>query len=86
MAGRMTRTRYTVIGYLVSKLVIPVVRRRMRRKASGAVHGALEVPRRHPAQAGIMAGAALGAVGWLLMRNRPQDPDVIEAEGWERRR
>jgi hypothetical protein len=68
------KARYTAIGYVVSKFVIPVLRRRAatsaRRRARGTVHGAAGAARAHPARTSIALGAAAGALGWLLMRER----------------
>jgi hypothetical protein len=67
------KARYTVIGYVVSKLVIPMAKRQARRKARGALNGTASAARAHPARTSIALGVAAGAVGWLLTRVRDRD-------------
>jgi ElaB/YqjD/DUF883 family membrane-anchored ribosome-binding protein len=66
------KTRYAVIGYAVSKFVIPVAKRQAKaqakRKAKGAVTSTTNAAKAHPARTSIAVGAAAGAIGWLLTR------------------
>lgn len=69
--------RYAAIGYVVSKVVVPVAKRQAKksakRKARGAVTGTTNAAKAHPARASIAVGAAAGAIGWLLTRGRRDD-------------
>lgn len=66
--------RYAAIGYVVSKFVFPLAKRRAkqaaRRKARGAVTGTANAARNHPARTSVAVGAAVGAIGWLVTRGR----------------
>lgn len=66
--------RYAALGYVVSKFVVPLAKRRAKRsakrKAKGAVTGTANAAREHPAKASVAVGAAVGAVGWLATRGR----------------
>jgi hypothetical protein len=68
------KSRYAVIGYVVSKFVFPVAKRQAKRtakrKAKGAVTGTANVARAHPARTSVAIGASVGALGWLLTRER----------------
>lgn len=78
------RAKYTAIGYVVSKFVIPVAKRQAKasakKKAKGAANGAVSSARSHPARTSIAIGAAIGAVGWLVTRARGGN-DVEELPG-----
>lgn len=67
------RARYTAIGFVVSKLVLPIVRRQVKtvakRQAAAAGTGAARTARSHPAKASLLVGTAIGALGWLLSRS-----------------
>lgn len=75
--------KYAAIGYVVSKFVMPVAKRRAkkaaRRKAKGAVTGTANAARQHPGRTSVAVGAALGAVAWLVTKGRREehvdDPD-----------
>ena len=71
------KTYYAMVGYVVSKFVLPIARRQAktaaRRKARGAASGAANAARSHPARTSIALGAAAGAVGWLLTRRAGDD-------------
>lgn len=66
--------RYAAIGYVVSKFVLPVAKRRARKsakkKAKGAVTGTANAAREHPARTSVAVGAAVGALGWLVTKGR----------------
>lgn len=65
---------YAAIGFVVSKVVIPLAKRQAKRaakdKSRAAAAGTVHAARRHPARTSIAAGALAGAVGWLLTRNQ----------------
>lgn len=67
-------SRYAAIGYVVSKFVFPIAKRRAKqqakRKAKGAVTGTANAAREHPARTSVAVGAAVGAIGWLVTRGR----------------
>lgn len=69
--------KYAAIGYVVSKFVLPIAKRRAkkaaRRKAKGAVTGTANAARQHPARTSVAVGATLGAVAWLVTRGRRED-------------
>ena len=69
------KTRYAMIGYVVSKFVIPVAKRQAKasakRKAKGTASSAANVAKAHPARTSIAVGAAAGAIGWLVTRRGP---------------
>ncbi len=68
------KTKYAAIGYVVSKFVFPMARRQAKKtaktKAKGAVTGTANVAKQHPARTSIAVGSAIGALGWLVTRNR----------------
>jgi ElaB/YqjD/DUF883 family membrane-anchored ribosome-binding protein len=70
---RNTR-KYAAIGYVVSKFVFPVAKRRAKksakRKAKHAVTGTANAARQHPARTSVAVGAAVGAIGWLVTKGR----------------
>lgn len=74
---RKSTAKYTAIGYVVSKLVIPVARKQAKKaakaKARGAVTGTKGALGRHPARTSVAVGAAIGAVGWLVSRRASHD-------------
>lgn len=74
------RGKYVAIGYVTSKFVLPIARRRAKqsakRKAKGAVTGTANAARHHPGRTSVAVGTAVGAVGWLLTRGRRGDGDV----------
>jgi hypothetical protein len=78
------RARYTAIGFVVSKFVLPLVRRQAKtaakRKAKGAASGASAAARSHPARTSIALGAAVGALGWLVTRQRSRQGDHADID------
>jgi hypothetical protein len=66
--GRSSRARYTAIGYVVSKFVLPVARKQAKKAARNKVRGMGSSVGRHPAKVSLVVGSAVGAVGWLLTR------------------
>ena len=66
--------KYAAIGYVVSKFVLPVAKRRAKktakRKAKGAVTGTAQAARQHPARTSVAVGATVGAIGWLVTRGK----------------
>jgi hypothetical protein len=68
------KSRYAAIGYVVSKFVFPMAKRRAKkqakRKAKGAVTGTANAARNHPARTSVAVGATIGAIGWLATRGR----------------
>lgn len=68
------RTQYTALGFAVSKLVLPIIRKQAKKKARSAVVNAADGGRRavhaHPARTAVAVGAVVGAVGWMLSRTR----------------
>jgi hypothetical protein len=78
---RNTR-KYAAIGYVVSKFVFPVAKRRAKKaakkKAKGAVTGTANAARTHPARTSVAVGATIGAIGWLVTNRRRGSDDVEE--------
>ncbi len=74
------KTRYAMIGYVVSKFVFPIARRQAKaqakRRAKGAATGTVNAAKAHPARTSIALGAAAGAIGWLATRRRAAGDDV----------
>lgn len=66
--------RYAAIGYVVSKVVLPVAKRQAKksakRKARGAVSGTGDAIKRNPGKTSVALGTVIGAVGWVLTRDR----------------
>lgn len=77
--------KYAAIGYVVSKVVLPVAKRQAKksakRKAKGAVSGTARAAKSHPARTSVAVGAAVGAVGWLLTRGRRSRHDQSGQRG-----
>jgi len=71
------RAKYTAIGFVVSKFVLPIAKRQAKsaakRKARGAVSGTAGAAKRHPARTSVAVGALVGAAGWVLTRGRVSD-------------
>lgn len=66
--------RYAAIGYVVSKVALPIVKRRAKAKvksapASAAKAGARAV-KSSPGKASIAIGTAVGAAGFLIAKGR----------------
>lgn len=78
---RNTR-KYAAIGYVVSKFVFPVAKRRAKKaakkKAKGAVTGTAHAARMHPARTSVAVGATIGAIGWLVTKGRRSDSGDVE--------
>lgn len=72
-----SRRKYAAIGFVVSKFVVPVVKRQARKRAKSAVKGTatstVGAVKRHPGRTSIAVGSAIGAAGWLLTRGRRGD-------------
>jgi hypothetical protein len=66
------RAQYTAIGYVVSKVVIPLAKRQAKQQARTKVRGVAAGTRNaavsHPGRTSLAIGAAIGAIGWLLTR------------------
>jgi hypothetical protein len=73
----VSRSRYAAIGYVVTKVGVPMMRRAAKKRAKAAAKSAAVAParaaRRHPAKAGAALGALLGAGAWLFMRRHDED-------------
>jgi hypothetical protein len=70
----MSKKKYAATGYVVSKIVLPIVRRRMKKKARASVvntgkRGA-EAARNNPARTSIAVGSIIGAGAFLLRRKK----------------
>jgi hypothetical protein len=78
----MQSRKYALLGYVVAKFIIPMLReqakRAAKRKAKHAVTGTADAARRHPARTSVAVGAAMGAAGWLLSRPRGGHEDADE--------
>jgi hypothetical protein len=68
----MGRAKYTAIGFVVSKAVLPYARRAVKRKAKAAAvnSGKRSVGSvaHNPGKSSLAVGAAAGAVVWLVKR------------------
>ncbi len=73
------KAKYTAIGYVVSKVVIPLAKQQAKKQAKTKVRGAAANTKHavvsHPAKTSIAVGALIGAAGWLLTRDRSTDQD-----------
>ena len=72
--------RYAAIGYVTSKVVIPIAKRQAKRsakkKAKGAVTGTGNAIRRNPGKTSVLLGTIVGAAGWLLTKgSSAHEPD-----------
>jgi hypothetical protein len=74
---RTSRARYTAIGYVVSKFVLPMARKQAKKAARNKVRGMGGALGRHPARVSLAVGSAIGALGWLLS-HRDADTDSGE--------
>lgn len=72
--------KYAAIGFVASKVVLPIVRRQIRKKArstaTGAASAGANAVMKHPARASVAVGSAVGAVGYLVMRRGRQASDA----------
>ena len=68
MSNRATRSKYMIIGYIVSKFVVPVAKKQARKAAREKARGASRAVTGNPARTSIALGAAAGATAWLLSR------------------
>lgn len=62
--------RYAAIGYMVTKVGVPLAKRQAKKAARRKVAGAAGAIGRRPAKLGLAVGVAVGAVSWLVSRTR----------------
>ncbi len=72
------RGKYAAIGFVVSKLAVPLAKRQVKRAARAKVKGAAGAARRSPAKLSVAIGAAAGAAGWLLSKRRATDSEPAD--------
>ena len=68
--------KYAAIGYVVSKVVLPLARKQAKKAAKAKAKGAAASVGRNPAKTSIIVGTAVGAIGWLLVRGRQHDDEA----------
>lgn len=78
--SRFSSPRYTTIGYVVSKVGMPLAKRAVKRKARSAVRGSAKrsagAAIHNPARTSIAIGSAIGAIAWLARRRRYGNYDL----------
>ncbi|MCW2923674.1 MAG: hypothetical protein JWM98_1078, partial [Thermoleophilia bacterium] len=72
--------KYAAIGYVVSKVVVPVAKKQAKKAAKNKAKAVVTAPagavRRSPAKASVLIGTAVGALGWIVTRRRGRGPDA----------
>ena len=88
--SRFGTGRYAAIGFVVSKLVLPVVRKRLKRKARGTAANTTRASARavkgNPGKTSLAVGSLVGAAGYLLKRRRSTSDDAADATPGKRAR
>ncbi|MCW2973524.1 MAG: hypothetical protein JWN72_1797 [Thermoleophilia bacterium] len=62
--------KYAAIGYVVSKVVLPLARKQAKKAAKAKAKGAATSLTHSPARMSVLAGTVIGAGAWLIARSR----------------
>lgn len=64
------KSRYTLYGYVVSKVGIPMARKALKKRARNAPRDSARAAKNNAGKASVLAGSALGAALYLVKRRR----------------
>lgn len=69
--------KYAAIGYVVSKVVLPLARKQAKKAAKTKAKGAATNLTHSPAKMSVLAGSVIGGVAWLIARARHHDDENL---------
>ncbi|MBC7460150.1 MAG: hypothetical protein H7287_02175 [Thermoleophilia bacterium] len=67
--------KYAAIGYVVSKVVLPLARKQAKKAAKTKARSAATSLTHSPAKMSVLAGTVIGAAAWMIARSRDRDGD-----------
>jgi hypothetical protein len=69
--------KYAAIGYVVSKVIFPLARKQAKKtakkKARSTAAAVSTTAHEKPIHTGLLVGATIGAIGWLISRRFHED-------------